>query len=91
MGAAHFNIGMYAEVCEPVWFKHSLLIEIAELCSLMLVYMTLTLIQGHRGARKQKLLCWLSHKLKFLFNVDGFWRPVALVTALLILAYMIYI
>ena len=37
---------------EPMWFKLGLEIDTTELYILILVYVTLILIQGHRNARK---------------------------------------
>ena len=41
-----------------------MVIEITELYILILVCVTLTLFQGHGDARKQKLLCQLSPKVR---------------------------
>ena len=39
------------------------MIDTAELYSLVLVYVILTLIQGHWDARKQKVMCKLSPRI----------------------------
>ena len=41
----------------PIWFKLGTMIDATKLHILTLVCVTLTLIQGHGDARKQKLLC----------------------------------
>ena len=48
--------------------------DIAKLYNLMLVQMTLTLIHGHRDAKKNKLLQQLSSKC--LIHWDGIWSIV---------------
>ena len=39
---------MHSDICEPVWFKLSMMVETAELYILMLTYLALTFIQGHK-------------------------------------------
>ena len=59
----HFNVGMHSDVPELIWFKLGLMIVTIVLYSLILVLLTLTLIQGHMSARKQKLLHQVSRKV----------------------------
>ena len=44
---------MQSDIYEPIWFKLDMMIDTTKLYILMLVYLTLTLIQGQGGARKQ--------------------------------------
>ena len=46
------NIGMYSDIYKLIWCIHVIMTENNVL---ILVYMTLTLIQGHWSAKKQKL------------------------------------
>ena len=48
-----------------VWFKLGMMIDTIVLYILILVYLILIFIQGHKSARKQKLLRQLSHKVEF--------------------------
>ena len=52
---------------ESVWFKLGMIIDTIKLYSLILVWLTLTVIEGHRDGRKQKLLCQVINQL------DGIW------------------
>ena len=58
-----------------ILFKLSTLIDASELYVLMLVWVTLTLIQGHRGTKQQKLLCQLFHNISgwFKWNLICYW------------------
>ena len=49
-------------------FKISTIIESTEFYILKLIYPSVTLIEGHRGARKQKLLRQLSLKVLIGFG-----------------------
>ena len=51
-----FNVGMHSDIYTPIWLKLDAVVDTTELSILILVFVTLTLIQGHRDARKQKLL-----------------------------------
>ena len=42
---------MHSDAYEPIWIKLEKMIDITELYSWVLVYMTLDLSQGHRDAR----------------------------------------
>ena len=46
---------MYSDIYEPIWFKLGMMINNIELNILKLVFVTFTLIQGCRDARKQEL------------------------------------
>ena len=59
----NLNDGMHSEVYESVWSKLGMIIDTVALYILILLWLALTLIQGHRSARKQKLLPQLSHKV----------------------------
>ena len=56
-----FNVGMHSEVYILIWIKCGMMIDAVEVYMLTLVYLTLTLIQGH-SARKQKPMRQLSYK-----------------------------
>ena len=58
---------MHSDSYKSMWFKLSVMIDVAEFYVLIFYYLSLTLIQGHRDARKQKLL----HKL-FPQVINGF-------------------
>ena len=57
----NLNVCMQSETHECICFKLGLMIDTSVLYILILVQLIVTLIQGHRCARKQKLLCQLSH------------------------------
>ena len=59
----NFSVGIHSDIYESIWFKLGLMTDTVELYILILVLLTLTLIQGHRSARKQKLWRQLSHKV----------------------------
>ena len=63
----NLNVGMHSDVYESIWFKLARMIYIIKFYVSVLVYVTLTLVQGHNDARKQKLLHKLSHKVFNLF------------------------
>ena len=46
---------MHSDIYELIWFELCMMIETAKLYILILVYVTLTLIQGYRDARKDRL------------------------------------
>ena len=48
---------MYSDVYESIWFKLGVMIGTIVLYITMLVWLTLTLIQGRRSGRKRNLLC----------------------------------
>ena len=48
----NFNVGMHSDIYESIWFKLGMLIDTIELCILIIIYVTLTLMQDHRYARK---------------------------------------
>ena len=52
-----------------IWFQLGMIVDTIELSILILVSMTLTFVQGHRNARKQKLMCQLFYKV--LIDLDG--------------------
>ena len=54
---------MYSDVYQSIWFELGIMVDTIVICILILVYLTLTLMQGHRGVRKQKLLRQLSHEV----------------------------
>ena len=58
---------MHSDICEPVWFKIGIMIVATELYILILVYMTLTIIQGHREERKQNFCSSFLPKLWTFF------------------------
>ena len=49
------TVMMDFDVHELIWFKFGMMIDTIELYMLMLVLLTLTIIEGHRSMRKQKL------------------------------------
>ena len=49
------------------------MIDTIELYIWILVWLTLTLIQGHRSARKQKKKFCISYLTKFSIDLDGIW------------------
>ena len=67
-----FNVGMHSDCLGLICFKLGLMIDIVLIYILMLVYLTLTLIQGHRDMRKQKLLYRFFHKVSHE-DLDGIW------------------
>ena len=54
---------MHSDIHESIWVKLGIMIVAVELYILMLILLTLTFIQGHRSAKKQKPLHQLSHKV----------------------------
>ena len=58
-----FNVSVYLDIYKSVWCRIGLMIDTVVLYIFILVYLTLTVIQGHRFSRKQKLLCQLFHKI----------------------------
>ena len=58
-----FNVGMHSNVYEWIWFRLGMMIDTVQLYIMILVLLTLTLIQSHRSARKQKPIHQLSHKV----------------------------
>ena len=68
----NFSIGMHLNIYESIWFKLSMMIGTIDLYILILVFLTLTFIQGHRSARKQK---FLGNYLTKIFNEFG-WKVV---------------
>ena len=63
----HFYIGFYSGIYRLISFKLGVMIEITKLYIFILVWMTLTFIQGHSYIRNQKLWCPFSHKFKYIF------------------------
>ena len=59
----NFTVGMHLNVYEWIWFRLGLMIDTIVLYVWILVWLTLTLIEGHRIVRKQKLPWQLSHKV----------------------------
>ena len=55
------NAGINLDVYELIWFKPGMMIDTSVLYILIIVHVTLT--QGQRSVRKQKLLHQLSHKV----------------------------
>ena len=45
------DVGIFKNDYVPYWFKFGLVIDTTKLCILVLAFVTLTLIQGHKGAR----------------------------------------
>ena len=56
------NIGLHLDIYEPIWFKLDMMTDATKLYILIIVYVTWTVIQGHRDTKKQTLLCQLSSK-----------------------------
>ena len=81
-------IGMHSNIYEPNHSKLGSMIDSTELYILKLVQVTLTLIQGHRDVRKQKLLGLLSHKA-----LNGFRRRLMRCWDLLVWwsSYLVYL
>ena len=83
-----FSVGMHSGICESIWFKAGMMIDTFKLYILIPVCLTLTVIQGHKSARKQNLQRQLSYKVfnRLGWNVvlPGFVGPVNLI---LILSY----
>ena len=65
---------MHSDTYELIWLKLDLIIDTTELYILILVFWTLTLIQGHGDARKQKVLS--NYFLKLSVDVIGIWHAV---------------
>ena len=59
--AKKFKVDIY----KLIWFNLGVMVDTVELFIFILVYVTLTLIEGHEDARKWKLLCQLSLDLKY--------------------------
>ena len=87
-----FNVGMHVDVYEAIWFKHGVIIDIIELFILRLVLLTLTFIEGHWSARKQKLQHLFSHIFQLMWMEFGILLKVAgLMNLILILSYPFYV
>ena len=89
----NFNVGICLDIYESVWFKGGVIIDTFELYILTVGYVTLTMIQGHRSVRKQKLLCQLSHKIynPFARNLVYCWDLLAWwISYSLYLAFSVY-
>ena len=56
------NVGMFLDIYELIWFKVGVMVDAIVLNIFVLIWLTLTLIQGHMNARKQKLLRQFSTK-----------------------------
>ena len=65
---------MHSDVYESIWSKLGMMIDTIVLYILVLVLLFLTLIQGHRTARKQNLC--VSYLRKFVNNLNGIWYTV---------------
>ena len=63
------NIGMHLNITELIWLK-LVMIDITRLYILILILNDMTFIQGHKGGRKGKLLCQVSHKVFDQFELD---------------------
>ena len=57
VASQNLNSASHLDVYEPVFFKLGMVTGTIELYILVLVWMTLTLIQGRRDARNQKNFC----------------------------------
>ena len=64
----NFNVGMHSDIYQWIWFKLGMMIDTIVLYILILVYLTLTFIQGHWSVRKQQLLSQLCHKVFIWFE-----------------------
>ena len=64
------NTGMHSDVFEWICFKRGVMVDTVVLYILIL---SLTLIQGHRSARKQNFLWQLSHKFVIWFGWNLFY------------------
>ena len=69
------NVGMHSDIYDLLCFTAGVMIDTAELYIWITVYLTLTLIQGHRSARKQELMQQLSHNV-FSWFFNGIWFTV---------------
>ena len=69
-GSNNFGTGMHSDIYELIWFKLGLVIDTAELCMMTLGLVILTIIQGHRDAREQKLLCHSSYLTKIIDMIE---------------------
>ena len=79
------KVGMHLDTCELIWYNCGIMIDSIQLYIVTLVLLSMTLIQGHRSGRKQKLLWQLSHKP---FNQFGILlRFVSLMNCILILSH----
>ena len=67
----NLSVGMHLDGCELIWFKLGIMIDATKLYILTLVYVALTLIQGHRNVRKQNF--WASYLTKISVDLDGIW------------------
>ena len=50
----NINVGLHSNLHKSIWLKLDMMIDTIEPYIFMLVYLTLTFIQGHKNARKQK-------------------------------------
>ena len=69
----YFNVSMNSDICESIVFKLGMMIDATHI--FILVYVTLTFMQGHGDARKQKLVRQLSHR-KFSMGLERIWHAV---------------
>ena len=58
---------MYSNIYEAIYLKVCIMINTSGCYSFELVYLILTLIQGHRNARKGKLVCQLFHNFLWIW------------------------
>ena len=80
---------MHSDIHEWIWFKLGMLIDTIEIYKLILVL--LTLILGHRSARKQKFLRQLSLNKafnQFLMEFSILFRLIDVMNCILI--YLVY-
>ena len=68
----NFNVGLHSDIIKFIWRKCGMVIATTDLCALILVCMTLTLIQSSRCARKQNF-CVSDVLMDFDENKYVFW------------------
>ena len=65
---------MNLDIYETIWLKHDTMSDSNELYTLIFVYTTLTLIQGHGDPRKVTFCAQYLQKLTI--NLDGIWQTI---------------
>ena len=73
----NFHVGMHSDVYKWIRFKLDLMIDTIVLYTLMLVFLILILIQGHKSVRKQNVCT--NYLTKLSIDLNGIWHTVRLV------------
>ena len=76
----YFKVDMHSDVYELIWFQFGMMIDTTELHILILVYRTLTMVQGHRSAKKAKMCAPSISQFFYLFvwNLVYCWHLIVL-------------